>query len=211
MTSLLRSSIPLTGQTICYRKLAKPLPPGLADDDSLSSPNSVVELIESWDKSNDNQCKICLEQLVLCSGMHVKLKSCGHKYHLQCIRDAMKYQCSMKCPECRNSILANHGDHLKYLRGDSPSGYMVVQLDGSSCAGYEDCGSISITYNMPSTNPNSMQATSKRVFPNRTALGVSISWQRQKRVAYLPDNREGNELLNRKVRVSMVYLMNSCV
>lgn len=68
MTSLLHSSIALTGQTICYRKLAKLLPPGLADDDSLSSPDSVVELIESWDidlwdKSNDNQCKICFEQL----------------------------------------------------------------------------------------------------------------------------------------------------
>ena len=45
------------------------------------------------------------------------------------------------------------------------------------------------------TNPNSRQA----------------SRQRQKRVAFLPDNKEGNELLNRKVRVSMVYLMNSCV
>jgi len=101
--------------------------------------------------------------------------------------------------ECRNSIVTITSPHeqLKYLQGDSPSGYMDVQLDGSSCAGYEDCGSIIITYNMPSTNPNSMQATSKRMFPNRTALGVPISWQRQKRVAYLPDNREGNELLSR--------------
>ena len=46
MTSLLRSSIPLTGQTIYYRKFAKPLPPGLADGDCISSPDSVIELID---------------------------------------------------------------------------------------------------------------------------------------------------------------------
>jgi len=276
MTSLLRSSIPLTGQTIYYRKLAKPLPPGLADGDCISSPDSVVELIDIQSmntrilhkklidiqiqsmgestyvqtaaiddkqsvtstpskrsssndmsladiraekhrrflleqqskngtsssqsdgfKSIDNQCKICLEHLELAGpGMPVRLKSCGHEYHLQCIRDAMKYQCSMKCPECRNLILTITSPHeqLKYLQGDSPAGQMHVQLDMSSCAGYENCGSIIITYNME-TNPNSMQA----------------SRQRQKRVAFLPDNKEGNELLNRKVRVSMVYLMNSCV
>ena len=128
--------------------------------------------------------------------MPVKLKSCGHKYHLQCIRDAMKYQYSMKCPECRNLILTitSPHDQLKYLRGDSPSGQMHVQIDMSSCAGYEDCGSIIITYNME-TNPNSMQA----------------SRQRQKRVAFLPDNKEGNELLNRKVRASMVYYEFMCL
>ena len=91
MTSLLRSNVPLTGQTIYYRKFAKPLPPGLANGDCISSPDSVVELIDLCDKSNDTQCKICFEHLELGPGMPVKLKSCGHKYHLQCIRDAMKH------------------------------------------------------------------------------------------------------------------------
>ena len=272
MTSLLRSSIPLTGQTIYYRNLAKPLPPGLADGDCISSPDSVVELIDIQSmntrilhkklidiqsmgesdyvqtaavdnkqsvtsmsskrnssnnnisladiraekhrrflleqqskssingtssstnpqsdgfKSIDNQCKICLEHLELAGPrMPVRLKSCGHKYHLQCIRDAMKYQCSMKCPECRNLILTitSPHDQLKYLQGDSPAGQMHVQLDMSSCAGYEDCGSIIITYNME-TNPNSMQA----------------SWKRQKRVAfYLIIKKEMNYLTGKSALV----------
>lgn len=94
----------------------------------------------------------------------------NHFYHKDCAEHLVKNGKCVKCAVC--SMIYG------IFEGDMPRGTMDVNKQrGMSCAGYENCGTIIISYNIPS-------GTRQRV----PYYGTS-------RVAYLPDNKEGNEIL----------------
>ena len=57
--------------------------------------------------TNDNMCPICYEQL---DSQNTQILSCGHKFHLECIKNAYITQkgLSRLCPYCRK-----YGGYLK--------------------------------------------------------------------------------------------------
>jgi deltex-like protein len=97
----------------------------------------------------------------------ILLNNCSdHFFHLECIMNLFGDKESAKCPNC-NKIYG-------ILTGDQPKGRMNVELnEGFSCDGYEDVGTIAINYNFPN---------------GRGYSGTS-------RTAYLPNNKEGREVL----------------
>ncbi|XP_061584576.1 E3 ubiquitin-protein ligase DTX3L-like [Cololabis saira] len=67
--------------------------------------------------------------------------------------------------------------------GDQPEGTMTWRRDAASLPGFEDCGHIEIAYNIP----RGIQ-TEKHPNPGQPYNGTA-------RTAYLPDNKEGNKVL----------------
>jgi deltex len=97
----------------------------------------------------------------------VLLNNCSdHFFHLDCLINLIGDKESAKCPNC-NKIYG-------ILTGNQPKGSMKVEIDDSfSCDGYEKVGTIIISYHFPN---------------GRSYSGTS-------RVAYLPNNKEGREIL----------------
>jgi len=95
------------------------------------------------------------------------LNNCSdHFFHLECMFNLVGDKESAKCPNC-NKIYG-------ILTGDQPKGTMYVELSNEfSCDGYEDVGTILIYYNFPN---------------GRNYTGTN-------RCAYLPNNKEGREVL----------------
>ena len=179
----------------------KVLPPGLEcvaagsrpDGPSLPSSDSVCVRLSSDQIEQavaaEETCKICLDSLASKSGKNnasaISIKLCGHKFHLGCIRQAMRHQTSPKCPECRTVVLPEALIPGR-LQGNMPSGTMTIQrYPYYSCQGYEGDGSITITYRINS-------GTQKPYHPHPGRRHGSAY-----RTAYLPDNQEGRDLLCR--------------
>jgi len=94
----------------------------------------------------------------------------NHFYHKECAEHLVKNAKSVKCAIC-SSIYG-------ILEGDMPNGTMNVYTDTRTrCAGYENCGTITISYHIPSGKKN------------------GIHYHGTSRTAYLPDNKEGREVL----------------
>jgi len=100
----------------------------------------------------------------------VMLSKCNkHFYHKSCVEQMVKYGSSVKCAIC-NTIYG-------ILCGDMPKGTMNYTTINSPCKGYEGCGTIMIEYYFPSGKTNG-------------------EWyDGTQRTAYLPDNKEGREVL----------------
>lgn len=105
----------------------------------------------------------------------VRLSQCqGHYFHRDCIVHCFKSG-FLQCPIC-NVV---YGVRI----GTMPEGTMNVSTSGPSLSGFEDCGTIQIDYYFSSgiqgpEHPN----------PGMSYGGTS-------RTAYLPDNKEGQEIL----------------
>lgn len=120
-----------------------------------------------------DDCAICHE--ILNERDCVALKACNHAFHNDCIQKC--FEAKHQCPVCRILIGAAP-------QGKSPSGTMIVSSSPSFCSGFQ-CSSFVISYNVPaaiqlSYHDNPGQPHSSKVV-----------------TAYLPNNKDGNDLLKR--------------
>ncbi|EJK58624.1 hypothetical protein THAOC_21237 [Thalassiosira oceanica] len=117
----------------------------------------------------NDDCVICMDPLR--KGRCVALRKCGHS----CI--ARSFLSSSKCPVCRVTV----GEP----QGKSPSGTMTVSIVPTKCAGCSANDTIMITY---SIRPGVQMPYHDN--PGRRQPGKSAA-------AYLPNCREGNDVLRR--------------
>ncbi|XP_025932239.1 E3 ubiquitin-protein ligase DTX3L [Apteryx rowi] len=114
-------------------------------------------------------CPICMDSF---KNKEV-LTKCKHAFCKSCIQQAMSYK--RACPICNTCY--------GLVQGDQPDGTMSVRTILTELPGYPRCNTIEITYVMyggiqTSNHPN----------PGKFYHGTS-------RKAYLPDNKEGQEIL----------------
>ncbi|NXN45152.1 DTX3L ligase, partial [Rhinoptilus africanus] len=133
---------------------------------SLSSEGQSKAKTEEDDK---DVCPICMETI---KNKEI-LRKCNHTFCKSCIDQAMTYK--QACPVC-NTVYG-------LMEGNQPEGTMSVRTMSSSLPGYPNCGTIEITYSMrggiqTSNHPN----------PGKPYCSTY-------RTAYLPDNKEGGEIL----------------
>ena len=97
----------------------------------------------------------------------ILLKNChDHFFHIECIDLLIGSKQSFKCPNC--SLIYG------ILIGDQPKGSMTAHITSDfHCSGYEKDNTIVIDYNFPSGN----------------------NYSGTYRTAFLPDNKEGKEIL----------------
>ncbi|NXQ10157.1 DTX3L ligase, partial [Peucedramus taeniatus] len=120
-------------------------------------------------EEKDDECPICRETI---ENKEI-LEKCKHAFCKTCIDRAMTYK--QACPVC-NTVCG-------VLTGNQPEGTMSSRTIRGSLPGYPNCGTIQIDYYMKggiqtSSHPNPGQ----RYGPAH-------------RTAYLPDNKEGREVL----------------
>ena len=121
------------------------------------------------------ECAICLAGFHRGGAPMSFLSTCFHEFHLQCIQTALEH--SNKCPVCRKPV----GKPV----GKMPSGTMLVEhRHDLVCSGHAP-GAIVLTYNL-------VGGIQKYYHENPGVAHASTS-----RVAYLPDNDEGRQLLKR--------------
>lgn len=94
---------------------------------------------------------------------------CQHKFHLDCLQNLISGKDWVKCPVCQKII--------GKMVGDQPDGQMKVTFDSSATVPGYGKGVITIKYFMMSGFRNGV------IYP-----GTS-------RTAYLPDDKEGREVL----------------
>ena len=113
---------------------------------------------------------------------------CSHVFHRNCIENSIQIF-KPECPiSCRRPI------HKE--QGSSPSGTMSISTIGDVCRGYESSiGTIIIRYRLPGD-------IQKQYHPN-----PGISFFGTTRIAYLPDNKEGKELL---LRLKYAWMKGLC-
>uniref|UniRef100_A0A8C0HII2 E3 ubiquitin-protein ligase n=1 Tax=Buteo japonicus TaxID=224669 RepID=A0A8C0HII2_9AVES len=121
------------------------------------------------EEEDKDVCPICMERI---NNKEI-LRKCNHAFCKSCIDQAMTYK--QTCPVC-NTVYG-------LMKGDQPEGTMSTRTVSSSLPGYPKCGTIEITYSMyggiqTSNHPN----------PGKPYCATS-------RRAYLPDNKEGREIL----------------
>ncbi|XP_042301494.1 E3 ubiquitin-protein ligase DTX3L isoform X2 [Sceloporus undulatus] len=118
----------------------------------------------------EEKCSICMDKI------HQKqvLAKCKHEFCGDCIKEAMKHKPA--CPVCN--------EFYGTMTGNQPPGKMDILKSRQSLPGYEGSGTITITY----TIPDGIQ-TAAHPNPGRRFSGAH-------RIAYLPDNREGREILS---------------
>ncbi|NWV35476.1 DTX3L ligase, partial [Grantiella picta] len=124
--------------------------------------------VETEEKEED-ECPICRERIK----NKETLEKCKHAFCKSCIDKAMVYK--QACPVC-NTVCG-------VLRGNQPEGKMSATTMSFSLPGYPNCGTIQIDYYMKggiqtSSHPNPGQ-----------------HYGSTHRRAYLPDNKEGREIL----------------
>jgi deltex-like protein len=124
--------------------------------------------------SCSEECAICFKKLHSI-GLVVLLRGCSHKFHKTCLEASLNYD--PRCPQCRKPITEP--------RGKSPSGTMIISTQKQPCGGYEDCGSISVQYSLPSGTQRSYHEN-----PGQKYSGTN-------RTSFLPNNSEGRSLLAR--------------
>ncbi|XP_075540571.1 E3 ubiquitin-protein ligase DTX4-like [Dermacentor variabilis] len=130
-------------------------------------------------------CSICCEPLVASSsynscGRVVRLSHCTHYFHYACL--AAMYKSNPKtsylqCPVCK----AIYG----VKQGNQPPGIMNFQVLPFTLPGYEGCGTIQITYHIPS----GVQG------PEHPRPGMPYTARGFPRHGYLPNNDQGRKAL----------------
>ncbi|XP_062354135.1 E3 ubiquitin-protein ligase DTX3L isoform X1 [Cinclus cinclus] len=121
------------------------------------------------EEKEEDKCPICMDRIT----NKETLEKCKHAFCKTCIDTAMTYK--QACPVC-NSVCG-------VLTGNQPEGTMSVKTIPFSLPGYPNCGTIQIDYAMDggiqtSSHPNPGQ-----------------HYGPAHRTAYLPDNKEGQEIL----------------
>ncbi|KAK2821714.1 hypothetical protein Q7C36_021057 [Tachysurus vachellii] len=121
-------------------------------------------------EENDDMCPICLDTFT----QKTKLK-CGHEFCKECLQQSIKSSGEI-CPVCKKIF--------GKLKGTQPDGQMNWRiLKRHSLPGFRHCDTIEIHYNIPS----GIQTTD-HPNPGKPYHGTS-------RTAYLPDNFEGQQVL----------------
>ncbi|XP_073408005.1 E3 ubiquitin-protein ligase DTX3L [Dendrobates tinctorius] len=119
-------------------------------------------------RAEQELCPICLDQIT-----NKKVLKCKHEFCAHCLQKCQDLK--PVCPVC--------GVPYGVVIGNQPDGTMKVTTSGLSLPGYLGCGTIHIQYEVPGgiqqkNHPN----------PGKPFHGTQ-------RMAYLPDNREGQEVL----------------
>ncbi|XP_053391623.1 uncharacterized protein LOC128554364 [Mercenaria mercenaria] len=91
------------------------------------------EPMETGDE-NVEDCVICMDEM-----NKPRMLQCGHKFCVSCIE--RHFEIKKTCPTC--------GAVCGIITGDQPEGYMHWNYNSTHCAGYPNCGQISITYTFP--------------------------------------------------------------
>lgn len=123
---------------------------------------------------NNEKCSVCMTEFRMGDFECVKLNKCkAHYFHESCIKTWLKHK--SVCPYCNTPY--------GLVTGDQPEGTMTHNTSSSNLPGYNDCGTITIIYNIPNGIQNDNHPN-----PNTRYTGTQ-------RVCYLPDNDEGNKVL----------------
>ncbi|XP_035682793.1 protein mono-ADP-ribosyltransferase PARP14-like [Branchiostoma floridae] len=131
---------------------------------------TVVTEGQSPEVSGYKDCPICLEKTERPKRLHC----CGNEFCSDCIEQA--FNSKPVCPTC--------GKQYGALKGSQPrQGRMEVQESPESLPGYPECGLIKIRYLIP----NGIQ---EQCHPN-----PGRPYQGTDRLAYLPNNKEGRDVL----------------
>jgi deltex-like protein len=151
-------------------------------------PHSAKDEEKKQTDQHERDCAICLDALWETDGSTqqqqrvVALKGCSHEFHYHCIQSSLTNS-STKCPLCSKPI--QHDENNQTAKGRCPSGTMTTSVVlNMTCQGFAP-GTIQIPYNIPS-------GIQKSYHPHP---GVPFSGA--SRVAYLPNNHLGQELLVR--------------
>lgn len=134
--------------------------------------------------SGEDECCFCLDLL---DSNVVQLNVCVHRFHEECLKgylqqaenDGTSVESGVECPECRRPV--------KEPRGSSPSGTMHVSTKLRDCAGFPGCGSIGVSYCLPSSLQQSYHPA-----PNSAVRGLPVYGP-----AMIPNNHQGRQLLKR--------------
>ncbi|NXC88531.1 DTX3L ligase, partial [Cercotrichas coryphoeus] len=121
------------------------------------------------EENEEDKCPICMDRIT----DKETLEKCKHAFCKICIDKAMTYK--RACPVC-NSVCG-------VLTGDQPDGTMSSKTLHLSLPGYPSCGTIQIDYAM-----NGGIQTDSHPNPGQR-------YEPAHRTAYLPDNKEGREIL----------------
>lgn len=147
----------------------------------------------SGGESEEEKCPICLDSFT----DKTKLK-CKHEFCTSCLNKAVKSQGRI-CPVCK--------DVFGVVEGDQPDGKMEFNKNRTQLPGFRGCGTIVISYEIP---PGRQTVCVLPLIPedNSGIWFVKLSFDLQekhpnpgqlfngtRRTAYLPDNKEGNEVL----------------
>ncbi|KAL3906164.1 MAG: hypothetical protein SGILL_009381, partial [Bacillariaceae sp.] len=136
----------------------------------------------------DDDCAICMDSLWdnTSGNRVVSIKACQHCFHYNCIHEALSKGCGGKCPMCFTPIDSHQDGSVLTAKGKCPSGTMTVRNSpDESCMGYEGYDLLEISYNIGS-------GTQKTYHP-----APNLPFKGAHRVAYLPNNSEGQDLLVR--------------
>ena len=118
-------------------------------------------------------CVICMMPLKSSLPI-ISLQICNHFFHKKCIEKCLEMK--PQCPICRKA--------LSEPQGKSPSGSMTISSTTTQCSGY-NYGSIVIDYKI-------LAGTQKSYHDNP---GVAHGSKKER--AYLPNNKDGQQLLKR--------------
>ncbi|XP_077176448.1 E3 ubiquitin-protein ligase DTX3L isoform X2 [Paroedura picta] len=134
-----------------------------------SFPSGDPSCVKAAKAEPEEECSICMDKI----DQKEVLPKCKHAFCRGCIQMAMKYK--PVCPMCNMA----YGK----VEGNQPPGKMEISKTRHSLPGYEGSGTITITYHI-------FDGTQRENHPHpgKRFYGVSRS-------AYLPDNREGREIL----------------
>ncbi|XP_061583520.1 uncharacterized protein LOC133448727 isoform X2 [Cololabis saira] len=119
--------------------------------------------------SKDETCPICMDLFT-----NKKQLKCKHELCEECLQNLEKHIGPI-CPVCK--------DVFGVMKGNQPEGTMTCKRDPASLPGFDNRGTIVITYRIQ----DGIQ-TEKHPNPGQRYTGTQ-------RTAYLPDNTEGNEVL----------------
>ncbi|XP_044204057.1 E3 ubiquitin-protein ligase DTX3L [Thunnus albacares] len=120
--------------------------------------------------NKEEKCPICMDAFT-----NKKRLKCKHEFCEECLAQSKKSMGPI-CPICK--------DVFGMVKGDQPDGTMTWTSFPYSLNGFPDCGQIVIHYDIPGG-----KQTEKHPNPGQRYSGIH-------RTAYLPDNKEGNEVLH---------------
>ncbi|XP_030230243.1 E3 ubiquitin-protein ligase DTX3L isoform X6 [Gadus morhua] len=120
-------------------------------------------------EEEEDKCPVCMDQIT-----NRRMLPCHHALCKECLENLVT-QMGPTCPICK----ALFGE----LTGDQPDGRMTYETQRYSLPGFQGHGNIVIKYEM---YPG--KQTARHPNPGKTHYGTQRS-------AYLPDNREGREVL----------------
>ncbi|XP_066467945.1 E3 ubiquitin-protein ligase DTX3L [Tiliqua scincoides] len=135
-----------------------------------SFPSSALPSTMAGGVAQEETCAICMDKIC----QKEVLPKCKHEFCKECIDQAMRYK--PVCPVCN----VFYG----LMEGNQPPGKMCISKERKlQLPGYEGYGTIVINYSIP----DGLQAKN-HPNPGKQFFGAH-------RTAYLPDNKEGREIL----------------